>query len=76
MKRYEVMGYTAIAITVIGQIIINISPIAGQCAWMVANILYLIKATKTNMGRAEITRNVIMSAITIGLIILCVIGVF
>jgi len=76
MRQYEVMGYAAIALTVIGQIVINISPIAGQGTWMVANVLYLIKAVKTNMGRAEIVRNVIMSAITTGLIILCAIGIF
>lgn len=75
-KIYEVMGYVAIALTVIGQIAINVSALAGQSLWMVANVLYLTKAVKQNMGRAEIIRNVIMSAITTGLIILCVIGVF
>ena len=75
-KIFEVMGYIAIALTVIGQVVINVSAIAGQSVWMVANVLYLIKAIKQNMGKAEIIRNVIMSAITTGLIILCVIGVF
>jgi hypothetical protein len=75
-KIYEIAGYVAIALTVIGQIVINMSAIAGQSLWMIANILYLIKAVKQNMGKAEIIRNVIMSAITTGLIILCALGVF
>jgi len=75
-KVYEVMGYVAIALTVIGQIAINVSALAGQSLWMIANVLYLTKAVKQNMGKAEVVRNVIMSAITTGLIILCVIGVF
>ncbi len=73
---YEVMGYMAIALTVIGQIVINISVIMGQIFWFVANALYLAKAIKQEMGKAEIMRNVIMSAITCGLIILAAVGVF
>lgn len=73
---YEVMGYMAIALTVIGQIVINISVIAGQIFWLVANALYLTKAIKQEMGKAEIMRNVIMSAITCGLIVLAAVGVF
>lgn len=73
---YEVMGYMAIALTVIGQIVINISVIMGQIFWFVANALYLTKAIKQEMGKAEIMRNVIMSAITCGLIILAAVGVF
>lgn len=73
---YEVMGYVAIALTVIGQIVINVSVIGGQTLWLIANMLYLTKAVKQNMGKAEVMRNVIMSAITYGLIILVAIGVF
>ena len=73
---YEVMGYMAIALTVIGQIVINISVIMGQIFWLIANALYLTKAIKQKMGKAEIMRNVIMSAITCGLIILAAVGVF
>ena len=75
-KFYEIAGYIAIALTVIGQIVINMSSIVGQLLWLVANALYLIKAVKQDMGKAEIIRNVIMSAITTGLIILCALGVF
>ena len=73
---YEVMGYMAIALTVIGQIVINISVIMGQIFWLIANALYLTKAIKQEMGKAEIMRNVIMSAITCGLIVLAAVGVF
>lgn len=75
-KFYEVLGYIGIALTVIGQIVINISPIGGQLIWFFANICFLVKAVKQKMGRAETIRNVIMLSITTGLIILCFIGVF
>lgn len=75
-KTLELAGYVAIFLTVLGQIAINIEPLWGQSLWMIANVLYLIKAVKQKMGKAEITRNIIMSAITTGLIVCCVIGVF
>lgn len=73
---FEVFGYIAIFLTVIGQVAVNIDPLYGQAAWMVANVLFLVKAVKQKQGKAEITRNVVMSAITAGLIGLCVLGVF
>lgn len=73
---FEVFGYIAIFLTVIGQVAVNIDPLYGQTAWMVANILFLVKAVKQKQGKAEITRNVVMSAITAGLISLCVLGIF
>ena len=72
----EVCGYIAIAITVLGQFAVNISPLVGQSLWMIANVLYLIKAVRQDLGKAEVTRNVIMSAITAALIGLCLLGVF
>lgn len=73
---FEVFGYIAIFLTVIGQVVVNINPLYGQVAWLIANALFLIKAVKQQQGKAEITRNVVMSAITAGLIGLCVLGVF
>jgi hypothetical protein len=75
-NMFEVFGYIAIFLTVIGQVAVNIDPLYGQAAWMVANVLFLVKAVKQKQGKAEITRNVVMSAITAGLIGLCVLGVF
>lgn len=66
---YEFFGYLAIVLTVIGQIVIGDFYIPGQACWLVANGLYLAKARHQKLGRAEIVRNVIMSAITLGLII-------
>lgn len=67
-KVYEVMGFAGIALTVIGQILCVESALMGQTMWMIANVLYLTKAVKQKMGKAEIVRNVVMSAVTCGLI--------
>jgi hypothetical protein len=68
-KVYEVMGFVGIALTVIGQILCVESALMGQTMWMIANVLYLTKAVKQKMGKAEIVRNVVMSAVTCGLIV-------
>lgn len=69
----EACGYAAIALTVIGQVVIGGNYLLGQGLWLVANGLYLIKAVKQQAGRAEIVRNVIMSALTFGLMVYWVI---
>ena len=65
----ENLGYCGLALTIIGQCIIGISYLCGQGCWLVANGCYLIKAVKQDLGRAEIIRNVALSAITAGLMI-------
>jgi hypothetical protein len=67
---YNVMTYAAIALTIIGQIIVGGSYLCGLACWMVANVLFLIAAVGNHLGKAEIIRNVCMSAITAGLIII------
>lgn len=66
---WEVCGYIAIALTVAGQVLIGGSYLIGQGCWLVANVLYIAKAIKQNAGNAEITRNLIMTALTAGLMI-------
>lgn len=73
---FEILGYVAVALTVLGQILIGVDYLTGQGCWLVANALYLTKAVKQDLGKAEITRNVIMSALTIGLMILYAVGIF
>ena len=65
----EGLGYCGLALTIIGQCVIGISYLCGQSCWLVANGCYLIKAVKQDLGRAEIVRNVALSAITAGLMI-------
>lgn len=72
----EFFGYAALALTVLGQIAVNVSALWGQGIWLVANALFLTKAVKQDLGKAEISRNVVMSALTAGLMILNFIGIF
>ena len=69
-KLMEMAGYVGIALTVCGQVVVNFSAMWGQIIWLVANALFLAKAVNQNMGKAEISRNMIMLGVTIGLIIL------
>lgn len=75
-KIYEAMGYVGLALTIAGQVVIGIDYMAGQACWLIANGLYLTKAAKQNLGRAEMVRNVAMSALTAGLMVAKVMGAF
>lgn len=70
MNLMEIFGFVAIGLTICGQIAVNVSPLLGQGLWLVSNVLFLTKAIKQDMGRAEITRNVTMLALTVGLVAL------
>lgn len=72
-KKFDLMetfGYAGLALTILGQCVIGINYLVGQGCWLLANGLYLTKAFKQDLGRAEIVRNVAMSAITAGLMII------
>lgn len=75
-KVYEAMGYAGLALTIIGQVVIGIDYLLGQGCWFVANGLYITKAVKQEMGKAEIVRNVAMTALTTGLMIAKIFGAF
>lgn len=74
-RAYEVMGYVALALTIAGQVVVNMSPLAGQSIWMGANVLYIAKAAGQRLGRAEMARNIVLTVITLTLMVLCAIGV-
>ena len=69
IKVMEILGYCGIALTIIGQITVGIDYLLGQSCWLVANALFIVKAVRQKQGKAETLRNVIMLAITIGLIV-------
>ena len=66
---YDIIIYTAIALTVIGQITVGWNFYVGQGGFLVANILYLVRDIKLERPKSEITKDVIFTAITIGLIV-------
>lgn len=74
IKLMELCGYCGIALTIIGQITVGANYLLGQTCWLVANALFIIKAVRQKQGKAETIRNVIMLAITIGLIVAYSIG--
>lgn len=76
MNKWEIAGYAGLALTIAGQVVIGINYMGGQSCWLIANALYLAKAAKQDMGKAEIVRNVAMSALTAGLMIAKALGAF
>lgn len=69
-NKWEWCGYAGLALTILGQCLVGIFYLAGQGCWLLANALYLTKAVKQNLGRAEVVRNCAMSAITFGLMLI------
>ena len=74
IKLMELCGYCGIVLTVVGQVTVGANYLLGQACWLIANALFIIKAVRQKQGKAETVRNVIMLAITIGLIIAYSIG--
>ena len=74
IKLMELCGYCGIVLTVVGQITVGANYLLGQMCWLIANTLFIIKAVRQKQGKAETVRNVIMLAITIGLIVAYSIG--
>lgn len=73
---WEVAGYAGLALTILGQVVIGVNYLGGQGCWLVANALYLSKAYAQDLGRAEMVRNVAMSALTAGLMVAKIFGAF
>lgn len=70
LQNWEWCGYLGLMLTIIGQCLVGIFYLAGQGCWLLANALYLTKAVKQDLGRAEIVRNCAMFALTFGLMII------
>lgn len=68
-NKYDIIIYIAIASTVLGQVIIGWEYYIGQGGFLCANALYLYRDIKLDRPKSEIIKDVIFTALTVGLII-------
>lgn len=68
-KAFVVVGFAAVALTIIGQIVSPWNILLTNLLWLVANLLFLVKAIAQQADTAEKVRNVCMLAVTVGVLV-------
>lgn len=68
--------YLNLALTIAGQCIIGASYLIGQGVWLVANCIAVIRDVVLKRPAADVVKDVAMTAITIGLIAVYLLGGF
>lgn len=76
VKVWEKMMYLILGLTIAGQVVINLSALAGQTLWLLANILAVIRNWQLGRPAADMVKDVCMLAITAGLIAAIMGGAF
>ena len=64
--------YLVLALTILGQMIVRVDYLWGQSAWLIANVLTVVRDFALDRPAADKVKNSCMLAITIGLIALFV----
>lgn len=68
--------YLNLALTIAGQYVIGASYLIGQGAWLVANCIAVIRDIVLKRPAADVVKDVAMTAITVGLIAVYLLGGF
>ena len=69
-KRWDNVGYIVMALLLVGQVTVGWLFIIGQSAYLIGNVLNVVRDFKLNRPKADKIKNVCFTAITFGLIIL------
>lgn len=69
-KFWDNIGYVIMALLLIGQVTVGWLFMVGQGAYLLGNIINVIRDYRLNRPRADKVKNICFTAITIGLIIL------
>lgn len=72
---WEVVGYTTLALCIFGQIAVGYIYLAAQAAYLIANILSVIRDYKLNLPPSNKTKDIVFSAITVGLIVIKIVQI-
>lgn len=74
MKKYvnEIIGYVGIALLLIGQVTIGKYYLFAQALYLIANGINTVRSFVLKQAGADKVRNILFTAVTIGLIILAV----
>lgn len=74
-KFWENSMYAVIVLLVIGQITVGWLFYVGQGAYLIGNIINVLRDFKMNRPKADKIKNLLFTAITIGLIMLRILNV-
>ena len=69
-RFWEIANYIGLGLLIIGQIVIGWSFWIGQASFLVANIIYTLRCFLLEVPTSEKTKNSVMLAITVGLMII------
>lgn len=69
-KTQDNIGYVVMGLLLIGQVTVGWLFMVGQCAYLIGNILNVVRDFKLNRPKADKVKNICFTAITLGLIIL------
>ena len=70
---WETVGYITLALCIFGQIAVGYTYLIAQGAYLIANIMSVIRDFKMGLPTANKTKDVVFSAITIALIVIFII---
>lgn len=73
---WENLGYVALALTIVGQILVGIIYLAGQGCWLASNAILISRNVALHRPKADMVKDCCMTAITTGLIVASLLGVF
>lgn len=74
---WENLQYGVLALTIIGQVITNVplwGVLAAQCVWLVSNLVATVRDFMLKRPTADKVKNVCLTGITIGLVIIGIIN--
>lgn len=75
-KVWENLQYLNLALTIGGQVVIGGSYLIGQGAWLVANIIAVVRDVMLKRPAADVVKDTCMTALTAGLIVFYLLGGF
>ena len=67
---WEVIGYTTLALCIFGQIAVGYVYLVAQGAYLLANVLGIVRDFALNLPRANKVRDVVFTGITVALIVI------
>ena len=74
-KVWEIVNYIALVGLVVGQITIGFFFYIGQTTFLVTDIVILIRSIVIKQNKSDIIKNVCMTAIAAGVLIIKILGV-
>ena len=71
---WETIGYFTLALCIFGQIAVGYAYMLAQIGYLVANVLSVVRDFALDLPRANKVRDIAFTAITLGLIVIRIVG--